>query len=194
MSGSTGAAAGGEGTNQATPNTAAAAAAQAQPAQDSARQGAQQAEGTKEFTPPSSQEDLDRIIESRLARERAKFSGFDELKTKAERYDKLEDAKKTDEQRSAERIAALESQLAETRLEGARARIAASAGVDPDLLAGSSEEELTAHAEKLSAALKSAAETAAPTNTAPKAFGEGRGGGSTSSQSGDWIRDALSAR
>ncbi|MDN6460896.1 MAG: hypothetical protein L0J94_04600 [Corynebacterium flavescens] len=193
MSGSTGAAASGEG-NQATPNTAAAAASQAQTAQDSARQAAQQAEGGKEFTPPSSQEDLDRIIESRLARERAKFSGFDERKAKAERYDKLEDSKKTDEQRSAERIAALESQLAETRLEGARSRIAASAGVDPDLLAGSTEEELTAHAEKLSAALKSAAEAAAPTNTAPKVFGEGRGAGSTSNQSGDWIRDALSAR
>jgi len=42
------------------------------------------------YTPPGTQADLDKIIESRLARERAKFSDYDDLKTKAARADELE--------------------------------------------------------------------------------------------------------
>jgi hypothetical protein len=42
------------------------------------------------YTAPSSQADLDKIIETRLARERAKFSDYDDLKTKAARADALE--------------------------------------------------------------------------------------------------------
>jgi hypothetical protein len=37
-----------------------------------------------EWTPPASQADLDRIIEERLARERAKFADYDELREKAQ--------------------------------------------------------------------------------------------------------------
>jgi hypothetical protein len=135
---------------------------------------------------------LDRIIEARLARERSKFAGYDELKAKASKYDELEDAKKTDEQRSAERIARLESELAAQKLDGARTRIAAEHHLDPDLLAGTSEDELAAHATKLAEAITEATKAAAPTNTAPRVPGEGRGNGST--PSGDWIRDALSTR
>lgn len=192
-----------------TPGTAAAAAAAAQSAaSESAKaaasnavdagasgdsgKDAEDADGKSSYTPPASQEDLDRIIEARLARERSKFSGYDELKAKASKYDELEDAKKTDEQRSAERIARLESELAAQKLDGARTRIAAEHHLDPDLLAGSSEDELTAHATKLAEAIAEAAKAVAPTNTAPRIPGEGRGVGST--PSGDWIRDALSAR
>ena len=57
------------------------------------------------FKPVESQEALDKIIEHRLARERAKYSDYDDLKTKASKLDEIEDAKKTDAQRSAEKIA-----------------------------------------------------------------------------------------
>ncbi|MGV0395887.1 hypothetical protein ACUY3K_07265 [Corynebacterium uberis] len=52
------------------------------------------------YTPPATQDDLDRIIEARLARERAKYAGYDELKAKAKKYDEAEDAKKNVEQRA----------------------------------------------------------------------------------------------
>lgn len=42
------------------------------------------------YTAPASQADLDRIIETRLARERARFSDYDDLKTAKERLDALE--------------------------------------------------------------------------------------------------------
>lgn len=42
------------------------------------------------YVAPSSQADLDKIVESRLARERAKYSDYEDLKTKAARADELE--------------------------------------------------------------------------------------------------------
>lgn len=42
------------------------------------------------FTPPASQEDLNRIIGERVQRERAKFSDYPDLKAKAARVDELE--------------------------------------------------------------------------------------------------------
>jgi hypothetical protein len=42
------------------------------------------------FTPPASQEELNRIIGERVTRERAKFSDYSDLKAKAARVDELE--------------------------------------------------------------------------------------------------------
>lgn len=51
---------------------------------------------------PESQAELDRIVESRLAREREKYKGFDDLKVKAEKWDQLEDEKKTPSEKAIE--------------------------------------------------------------------------------------------
>lgn len=50
----------------------------------------------KEFKPPATQADLDRIISDRLARERQRFSDYESLKAKAEKYDEAEKAKASD--------------------------------------------------------------------------------------------------
>ncbi|MBC3186295.1 DUF4355 domain-containing protein [Corynebacterium sp. zg-331] len=141
---------------------------------------------TSDYQPPATQEDLDRIIEARIARERAKYQGHDEYKAKAAKYDEAQEAKKTAEQKATERITALEAELAAERLAGARARIAAEHHLDADLLAGATEEELAAHAEKIAAAIKAAA----PAPTAPVVPGEGRGQVSTPHT--DWLRNKLS--
>lgn len=52
---------------------------------------------------PATQADLDRIVESRLARERAKYEGFDELKAKAAKLDELEQANLTELQKATAR-------------------------------------------------------------------------------------------
>ena len=56
--------------------------------------GAGQGGSGAAYTPPASQADLDRIVESRLARERNKLSSqyadYDEIKAKAEKHDALE--------------------------------------------------------------------------------------------------------
>ncbi|MFJ4038208.1 hypothetical protein ACIPVB_08975 [Microbacterium sp. NPDC090007] len=58
---------------------------------------------------PESQADLDRIVESRLAREREKYKGYDELKAKAEKWDQLEDEKKTPSEKAIEEARATAS-------------------------------------------------------------------------------------
>lgn len=67
----------------------------------------------EQFTPISSQEELDTIIKSRLARERAKFEGFDDYKAKAEKYDEVMAANKTELEKALERAQAAEGRIAE---------------------------------------------------------------------------------
>lgn len=58
--------------------------------------------GGSSYTPPATQADLDRIVEARLARERDKFKGYDDFKAKAEKWDQLEDEKKTPSEKAIE--------------------------------------------------------------------------------------------
>lgn len=79
-----------------------------------------------EFKPITSQEELNRIIGERLSRERGKYADYDDLKTKAEQYDAVVEAARTDQERAVEaakaegRTEALST--ANTRLVAAEAR------------------------------------------------------------------------
>lgn len=79
-----------------------------------------------DFQPIASQADLDRILGERLARERAKYADYAELKAAKTEYDKLLDAARTDQERAVEaaknegRTEALTA--ANTRLLSAEAR------------------------------------------------------------------------
>ena len=105
------------------------------------------------YTPPASQADLDRIVSERIARERAKFADYDDLKAKASRFAEIEEASKTAEQKAAERLAELEAKVkgyeTEKQVAAWKAEVAAAAGVPAVALAGSTKEELEAHAETL---------------------------------------------
>lgn len=92
------------------------------------------------FTPITTQEDLDKVIGARLARERDKYADYDDLKAAAS---KLADAEA--------RLAQIDAQAA---LDKIRNDVAKEAGVPADLLRGSTKDELTAHASALAAALK----------------------------------------
>lgn len=95
-----------------------------------------------EFKAPSSQEELDRIIGERVARERKKYEGFDELKAKAEQFDSVLSEK-----------SALENKVAEFEAQSERngwlAEISKDYGIAPDVLRGGTRDELVAHAEQL---------------------------------------------
>lgn len=101
------------------------------------------------FTAPASQEELDRIIGERLARERAKYAGFDDIKAKAEQYDALEEQNKTELQKALDRAAAAEALAAEASAKALRSDIAAAKNVPVDLLSGATKEELEASADRL---------------------------------------------
>lgn len=92
------------------------------------------------FTPITTQEDLDKVIGARLAREREKYADYDDLKAAAS---KLADAEA--------RLAQIDAQAA---LDKIRNDVAQEAGVPADLLRGSTKDELTAHAAALAEALK----------------------------------------
>lgn len=85
---------------------------------------------TRTFT----QEDVNRLIQQRLADERKKFADYDQLKAKVS---KIEEASKTEEQKRLDRIAALEAEnqrLAtisrQTKIESAIVAAASEIGLD----------------------------------------------------------------
>jgi len=55
------------------------------------------------------QQDIDRVVSERLARQKAQFADYDELKTKASKLAEIEEAQKTETQKLAERAAAAEA-------------------------------------------------------------------------------------
>ena len=103
----------------------------------------------KEFQAITSQEDFDKAIQARIARERSKFSDYDELRAKAEKYAEWENAQKTEAQKAQERLEAAEKRAAELELKATRAEVAAAKGVPASLLTGSTQEELEAAADAL---------------------------------------------
>ena len=57
------------------------------------------------------QEQVDAIVAERLKRERAKYADYDDLKTKATKYDEAEEASKSELQKATEKAAALQKRL-----------------------------------------------------------------------------------
>jgi hypothetical protein len=79
-----------------------------------------------EYKAPASQADLDRIIGERVARERAKFADYGDLKTKAAAHDQALEAAKTEQEKAVDAARKEGEQTAtersHARLVGAEAR------------------------------------------------------------------------
>jgi len=104
------------------------------------------------WTAPANQEELDSIIESRLARERQKYAGFDEMKSKAEKYDQAQAANQSDEEKREQRIAEAATQAAAATRRADLAEVALEKGLTPTQakrLVGNTREELLAEADEL---------------------------------------------
>lgn len=113
------------------------------------------ADATRTFT----QDDVDKVVKERLARERGKFADYDQLKEKAAEYDKLAEAQKTEAQKAAERAEQAEqrattAEMAQLKLDVAFDKAPEGLGVKQvramaKRLTGSTREELEADAEEL---------------------------------------------
>ena len=104
------------------------------------------------FKAPASQDELDRIIQKRLDRERSRFSDYDDVKARAEKAAELESVAAD----LRKRVEQFESRDARSALVK---KVADDNGVDADLLAemrGDSEDDLTAQAKRLADRLKPA--------------------------------------
>lgn len=106
-----------------------------------------------EFKAVTSQDDLNRIINDRLTRERAKYADYKDAKAKAARLDEIEAANKSEIEKATEKATAAERERDAAKAEALRLRIAAKHQIsdeDADLfLTGTDEETLTKQAERL---------------------------------------------
>jgi len=112
------------------------------------------------FTPIQTQAELDAALKERLDRERKKFADYNDLKQKAEAYDKLEADKLTETQKLTKRIDELTNKLSEREQADQKAAWKKAAaekyGVAENVLRGTTEDEINAHAEELQALIKPA--------------------------------------
>ena len=99
------------------------------------------------------QADLDRIVQERVNRERAKYEGFEELKAKAQKYDEQEEANKTELQKAQERATELEAKLKKREHDDSiremKKKVADEMKVPADLLTGETEEACKAQAQAM---------------------------------------------
>lgn len=142
-----------------------------------------------EYKAPSSQEELDRIIQARLDRERKRFADYDDVKARAAKLDEIEAANKTEAEKVAERLAAAEKRAQELEGKALRAEVAAAKGVPAALLTGSTQEELEAAADAL---LEFRGEAkAAPSSAALGRVNGQRVKGTTADQFADFMSSQL---
>lgn len=113
-----------------------------------------QATEQKTFT----QEELNAILNDRLGREKAKYSDYEALKEKASKFDKIEEANKTEMQKITEKATALENELSALKkaneIKAVRLEVAKEQNIPADLLTADTKEECEAQAKALLAFAK----------------------------------------
>lgn len=103
------------------------------------------------------QEEVNGIVNDRLARERKKYEGIDleTLKSKAAKFDEMEESNKSELEKANERANALQAKLdsiqKEKELSEMRSKVAEEIGVPANLLNGASEDECREQAEAIKA-------------------------------------------
>jgi len=103
------------------------------------------------------QEEVNGIVNDRLARERKKYEGIDleALKSKAAKFDEMEEANKSELEKANDRAKALQVELDEIKkanaLNAMREQVAKEIGIPSNLLNGNSEEECREQAEAIKA-------------------------------------------
>ncbi len=101
------------------------------------------------FNPITSQGELDKVIGQRIARERAKFADYDELKSAADELAKIRDGEKTELQKLSEQLQEQTVRAERAERESLLASVAAAKNVPAASLTGSTREELEASADQL---------------------------------------------
>lgn len=106
------------------------------------------------FTPPQSQDEFDRIIQDRVARERKKFADYDDLKARADRLTEIEDGQKSEVQRLNDTIEqlktendTLKSDISKKDRDALAAKIAHDKGVPVRYVTGDDEKSMKAAAD-----------------------------------------------
>jgi len=114
-------------------------------------------EATEEEIKTFTQEEVNGIVNERLARERKKYEGvdLDELKRKAQELDQIEEANKSELEKANERANSLQAELESLKkaneVRAMREKVASETGVPMNLLTAETEEECTEQANAIKA-------------------------------------------
>lgn len=137
-----------------------------------------------EFKVIETQEELNRIVEERLKREREKYADYDELKNKVVSLEKENDslqstleAIKKEKSGFEEQVKDLQGQVTNYETSALRTRVALENGLPYDLadrLQGADETELKADAERFAAFMKPTERTPPLKDTEPANIGNDR--------------------
>lgn len=141
------------------------------------------------FTPITSQEQLNAVIQRRIERAEAKaaerFADYDELKAKAERFDEAQEAGKTELQRALDKAAKAEARLKalerDRQVAQWRAQVAKETGVPSDALRGDTLDDIRAQAEAIAPLIQAAGR--------PVVAGDGSHAAPMAASGSDWLRD-----
>lgn len=102
-------------------------------------------EATENAEKTFTQAEVDAIVGDRLKRDRQKYADYDAMKEKAEKYDQMEEANKSELQKAIERGDALQSELdsikAANTIRDIRTKVAEETGVPASLLTAATEDE-----------------------------------------------------
>lgn len=113
------------------------------------QQNAENQETPKTFT----QEEVNKIVQERIIRDRKDHADYDDLKAKAEKFDALEEASKTELQKATERAKKLEAELASLKkmneINAIREKVSSATGVPASLINGEDEESCMAQAKAI---------------------------------------------
>lgn len=106
------------------------------------------------------QAEVDKIVGDRLQRERSKYSDYEALKEKADKYDEVVESGKTELQKAVEKAEALEAELSSIKKAEAireiKIKVATETGIPAHLLTGETEEACREQAEAIKAFAKPA--------------------------------------
>lgn len=148
-----------------------------------------------EFTPITTQEDLNKVIGERIKRVESKFADYSDLQARAAKLAEIEDAQKTAEQKAAERIAALEAKAAAAETAALRSKVQATYKIDNDdaelFLTGTTAEQLEAQAKRL-AERQANANAAGPRPDLTQGAGSGGGQATPAQEFGAFMEKQLS--
>ena len=99
------------------------------------------------------QAELNAIVQDRIARERAKYENFEELKEKAQKFDQIEEESKSELQKATEKANALQNELDAMKkadeIRSIRDKVAKEKGVPAELLNFDTEEACAEQADKI---------------------------------------------
>lgn len=145
---------------------------------------------TEQAAQTFTQEDVNRIVADRVARERAKYADYDAIREKAAKFDEAEEASKTELQKATERADKLQAELDSyqkaEKVRSIHEEVEKATGVPAHLLTGETKEDCEAQAKAIMSFAKPEAFPTVPdggevTNTGHT--------GSARDQFADWAKE-----